>query len=255
MYFVLIVSKLYPQIKTMLKSKKYIFPILLLLIIYISNDANAQSIEKQPHENFPKILKKQIYLISGMNFNKQLLLLNDYSSRFNYDLSDYQNNLYKPAYFLGVGWESKSVNNHKYAFNVILSKVAAGNNYKDANKLTPFVPNFTKFLAEDQFLMLNVATYFKQLIPISDTSRYRLYLTIGPSLNIRLSDQSDANLINGNYKNYYVSGDGGLEFNNQSLYTLFVHYKYALNSFTKQPLLSNLNSVELGAMVKISDLF
>jgi hypothetical protein len=234
--------------------KKILFPVLLLISAF-SCQLYAQKNEEQFKAPFFKLLKNRMYFISGMNFNKQSITLNDYNSRFNYDLNDYQKNLYKPAYFLGLRWESKEVNSHKFAVTAMLSKIATGNNYSYGTKLSPFITNFSKFLAEDQFVMLNVSAYYKQLIPISDTSKYRLYFIIGPTINSRLSDQSADNLINNNYKQYYISGDGGLEFNNQSFYTLFVHYKYALNSFTKSPLTTNLNSIELGAMIKLSDIF
>jgi hypothetical protein len=235
--------------------QKIILIPIFLLICATTCQVQAQTNDEINIEPYTKVLKKRIYLITGMNFNKQTITLNDYNSRFNYDLNDYQKNLYNPAYFLGFRWETKHVNNHKFSFTAMLSKIATGNNYKDVNKLSPFINNYSKFLAEDQFLMLNLSAYYKQLIPINDTSKYRLYFIIGPTINTRLSDQSADNQINNNYNKYYISGDGGIEFNNQSFYTLFVHYKYALNSFTKAPLITNLNSVELGTMIKLSDIF
>ncbi|MEN9701251.1 MAG: hypothetical protein RIR55_566 [Bacteroidota bacterium] len=233
---------------------KILLPI--LFVICATNCVlHAQTNHELSNEPFTKVFKKRVNLITGMNFNKQTITLNDYTSRFNYDLNDYQKNLYKPAYFLGLRWETKQINNHKLAFTALLSKIASGNNYKDANKLSPFINNYSKFLAEDQFFILNLSAYYKQLIPINNTSKYQLYYIIGPSINTRLSDQIADNQINDNYNKYYISGDGGLEFNNQSFYTLFVHYKYGLNSFTKTPVASNLNNVELGAMVKLSDIF
>jgi len=232
--------------------------------------ATAGKIEYQPIESsvikgnfstknkkslFAKLLNNHSYLLAGMNFNKQTISNNGYQSGFNYDLSTYQKNIFKPAYFLGYRWESENKNNHLFAFSLLFHKIVTGSNYTENNKLSPFINNFTKFLAEDQFILLDVATYYKQLIPIGDTSKYKLYFTIGPSLNFRLSEQSEDNLINDNYNRYYISGDGGLEFNNQSFYTLFVHYKYALNSFTRAPIVTNLNSVEMGAMIKLKDIF
>ena len=235
--------------------RKYLLSFLLILSCWCANQANAQADIDQKKEKFTQIFKKRVYLITGMNFNKQTITLNDYSSRFNYALNDYQKNLYKPAYFLGIRWESKLINTHKYALTAQLSKISTGNNYLGTKKLPPFVKNFSPFLAEDQFLMLNLSAYYKQLIPISDTSKYRLYIVAGPSLNTRLSAQSADNLVNNNYRKYYLSGDAGIEFNNQSLYTLFLHYKQPLSSFTQNSLTSKLNSIEIGAMIKLNDLF
>jgi hypothetical protein len=234
--------------------KKIYFP-MILIICTITSQMQAQTNFEHNYKTIKPVIKKPFYFITGMNFNKQNISLNDYASRFNYDLNDYQKNLYQPAYLFGIRWETKNINNHKFAFTALLNKIATGNNYKDINKLSPFINNYSKFLAEDHFLMLSISAYYKQLIPISDTNKYRIYFTIGPSINTRLSNQSNDNLINNNYNKYYVSGDGGLEYNNQSYYTLFVHYKYALNSFTKNPLDSYLNSIELGAMITLKDIF
>ena len=234
---------------------KYLLSSLLILCCWCTNQVNAQSDLEPKKEKFTHIFKKRVYLITGMNFNKQIITLNNYTSGFNYELNDYQKNLYKPAYFLGIRWESKLINTHKYALTAQLSKISTGNNYLDSKKLPPFVKNYSNFLAEDQFLMLNLSAYYKQLIPISDTSKYRLYLVAGPSLNTRLSAQSADNLVNNNYRKYYISGDAGIEFNNQSLYTLFIHYKQPLSSFTHNSLATKLNSIEMGAMIKLNDLF
>jgi hypothetical protein len=136
-----------------------------------------------------------------------------------------------------------------------LEKVVAGSKYLEGANLPPFLKSFTAFKADDQLVVLSLSSYYKHEFPFGDMNKYKLSLVLGPSMNIRLSEQSPDNLINKNYKHIFFSGDGGIEFNNTSFYTLFVHYKLALNSFTKAPINSYMNSLEMGTIIKASDIF
>ncbi len=111
------------------------------------------------------------------------------------------------------------------------------------------------FKADDQFLNLSIAMHYKKLLAISDTSKYHFYFVLGPSLDTRLSAQSADNLVNNNYARFLLRGDLGFEFENKNFYTLFLHYKQGLTSFTKSPIKTNINSFELGMMIKAIDLF
>jgi hypothetical protein len=46
-----------------------------------------------------------------------------------------------------------------------------------------------------------------------------------------------------------------VEYDNSGYYTVFVHYKQAISSFTKAPIRTNLNSIEIGMQIKASDIF
>jgi hypothetical protein len=133
--------------------------------------------------------------------------------------------------------------------------LVTGTYYKEQTYLNPFVGSFSKFKADDQFLMLSIEAHYKQPIVLGDTTKYKFYCILGPSLDTRLSGQSDDNLINSNYRHFLLRGDIGLEFDNKSYYTLFAHYKYGISSFTRAPISTQINSVELGMMIKASDLF
>ena len=74
--------------------QKIILIPIFLLICATTYQVQAQTNDEINIEPYTKVLKKRIYLITGMNFNKQTITLNDYNSRFNYDLNDYQKNLY-----------------------------------------------------------------------------------------------------------------------------------------------------------------
>jgi hypothetical protein len=218
-----------------------------------TNFPSASPIKKK--STFSKLVEKNLYITAGMNFSKQTISLNSYSSKFIYDLSNYNKNLYKPGYFIGLRYEGDSKRNQKMIYAMGLEKVVAGSKYLDGIKLPPFLKYFTPFKADDQLVILSLASYYKQEFPFGDMNKYKLSLVLGPSMNIRLSEQSPDNLINKNYKHIYFSGNGGIEFNNPSFYTVFVHYKLALSSFTKAPINTNMNSVEIGTIIKTSDLF
>jgi hypothetical protein len=218
-----------------------------------SNIPTISSIKKK--SSFSELIKNKLYLTAGMNFSKQTISLNSYNSKFIYDLNNYNKNLYKPGYFLGIRYEGNSKRNQKMIYAISLEKVVAGSKYLESLNLPPFLKYFTPFKADDQLVIMSLASYYKQEFPFGDMNKYKLSLVLGPSMNIRLSEQSPDNLINKNYKHIYFSGDGGIEFSNPSFYTVFVHYKLALSSFTKTPIHTNLNRVEIGTIIKTSDIF
>ena len=206
-------------------------------------------------KTFVDFTDNELYLVAGMNFSKQNIKAGGYNSSFNYDLSDYNKNVFKPGYFAGFTVDGKYKHKHAYSFAFSLNKIAAGTNYKDAGSLAPFLGSFSHFKADDQFFTLSMAAHYKKLIPIMDTAKYKLYVIAGPSLDTRLSGQSADNLVNNNYNRFMLRADMGFEFDNNSYYTLFLHYKQGLNSITKSPIKTNMNSVELGVKIKANDLF
>jgi hypothetical protein len=109
--------------------------------------------------------------------------------------------------------------------------------------------------ADNQFLNLSIAMRYKKILAINDTSKYKFYFVLGPSFETRLSGQSDDNKANKNYTRFLLRGDIGIEFENKNFYILFLHYKQGITSFTKSPIKTNINSFELGMLMKASDLF
>jgi hypothetical protein len=207
------------------------------------------------NKTFVNFTDNRTYLLGGMNFSNQTITTAGYNSSFNYSISDNIAGGFKPGYFAGFRVDGLYKNKRNYSFQTSLSRIATNNNYKDPKSLEPFLGSFSNFKADDQFLTLNVAMHYKKLLAISDTSKYHFYFILGPSLDSRLSKQSSDNLVNNNYARFLLRGDVGLEFENKNFYTLFLHYKQGLTSFTKSPIKTNVNSFELGMMIKASDLF
>ena len=207
------------------------------------------------NKTFVNFTDNSTYLLAGMNFSNQGITAAGYNSSFNYNISDNTTGGYKPGYFAGFRVDGLYRDKRNYSFQVSLNKIAAANNYKDAKSLPPFLGSFSNFNADDQFLNLSMAMHYKKLLAISDTSKYQFYFVLGPSLDTRLSKQSADNLVNKNYARFLLRGDIGFEFENKNFYTLFLHYKQGLTSFTKSPIKTNVNSFEFGMMIKASDLF
>lgn len=214
-----------------------------------------QDFKKGWNKAFVDFTDNNVYLLAGMSVSKQNISTGNYSSNFNYDLGDYNKNAFKPGYFAGFRVDGKFKEKHDYSFEMSLNKIATGTSYKESGSLSPFLGSFSKFKADDQFFTLSIAAHYKKLIPLGDTAKRKFYVVAGPSIDTRLSGQSADNLVNNNYHRLLLRGDIGIEFDNQSYYTLFVHYKQGITSFTKSPINTNLNSVEIGMMIKASDLF
>jgi hypothetical protein len=207
------------------------------------------------NKTFINFTDNNTYLLAGMGLSRQVISTGAYNSSFNYNLSDINSNAFKPGYFAGFRVDGKYKEKHNYSFGVVLNNLVTGNNYNDSKSLAPFIGSFSNFKADDRFLNLSIAAHYKKLLVLSDTSKYKFFAVIGPSLDTRLSEQSADNLVNNNYARFLLRGDVGFEFEKQNFYTLFLHYKLGLTSFTKSPIKSNINSFELGMMIKASDLF
>ena len=219
----------------------------------LSNTLNAQV--NKPQKGFSHFIENQVSLLAGLNISKQDINVRDYSSKLNYQLADYQNNSFKTGYFIGFRIDGKPKLKDKYDLSLSFNKIIAGTNYQDDKSLRPFLGAFSKFKADDNFFMLNINAHYKKQILADIENKKKFYLVFGPSIDIRISGQSEDNQIQNNYKQLVPKVDIGLEFDNQSYYSIFIHYKQPLSSFTRNSINTQLNSIEIGTVFKVSDLF
>lgn len=206
-------------------------------------------------DTFVHFKGNDLYLFAGMNLSKQTINEQSYHSSFNYRLEDINKNAMSPGYFIGARVDGKYNDKHLYSFIFGLNKYATGANYQNRKSIDPFIGAFTNFKADQQILALNTAAHYKYNIVFGDTTKRKLYLVVGPSIDIRLSNQSIDNQVDKLYSPIFLKADFGLEFDNHSYYTFFLHYKQGINSITKTPVSTNLNSIELGMLIKANDLF
>lgn len=195
-----------------------------------------------------------VSLLAGANFSKQNVDAGAYRSNFNYAYNDINEDVYKTGYFGGIRLDGLIQKKHEYSLGFNFSKITSGANYLSSSRLTPVVGNFSPFKAEDYFFVMNIAAHYKKLIPYGDLTKFKFYLVAGPSFDARISKVSLDNQVTNAYKQIFIKGDLGVEFNNRSLYTLFLHYNHNIGSLTKSPIQTNLNSFQLGIMVKATDL-
>ena len=203
----------------------------------------------------PKISKEELYLYSGINFSKQTISGSDYTLPFNYNLNKISNDVFKPGYFLGARWEGAWQQKHLYNLDLSLQKIATGTKYNTVSSLDPFIGEFVQHKADDQLFILSIAANYKKQIPTGFSDRLKLYAIAGPSIDIRLSNQSIDNNVTNSYKKILLRANLGLELDNNGYYTIFMHYKPSLGSFTKEPIRTTLNSFELGMMLNANDIF
>lgn len=194
-------------------------------------------------------------LNAGMSFGKQNIKQGGYNAPFNYSLTDNNKNVFKPGYYAGYRLDGVFKEKHDYSFLISLNKIATGTNYKSSKSLEPFIGGFSNFKADDQMFTLGLSAHYKKIIPISDTTKYKFYVVGGPSMDIRLSNQSLDNQVRNNYRKLFLRADIGVEFDNKNYYTIFLHYKQGIHSITKSPIKSYMNSFELGMFIRASDLF
>ena len=197
----------------------------------------------------------QTYLYGGIGFNKQIVNEAGFTSAFNYRLADVADNVYKPGYHAGFRFDGLYKVKHKYSLAVGFNKIASGARYLNAKRMDPVIGEFTNFKADNQLVTFHIAAHYKHLLPIADSTKYKFYLVGGPSIDFRISKQSIDNQVNNNYRSVYVGANLGVEFDNNSYYTLYLHYNRNLNSLTKSPIKTNLNMFNFGVLLKVKDIF
>ena len=248
----------------MKRSSIRIFSVTCCLLLCMSINAQIKlfkdsSIANKMVLKVSKVFKNfsgnQTYLYGGIGFNKQNVKEAGFASSFNYRLADITDNVYKPGYDAGFRFDGFYKLKHKYSLALGFNKIASGVKYLNAKTMDPVIGEFTNFKADNQLVTFHVAAHYKHLLPIADSAKYKFYVVGGPSLDFRISKQSIDNQVNGNYRSVYVGANLGVEFDNNSYYTLYLHYNRNLNSLTKSPIKTSLNSFNFGVLLKLKDLF
>lgn len=216
---------------------------------------DTNSVYKSMKEQFLKYTATTtVSLLSGANFSKQTVDVGGFNSNFNYIYSDINNDVYKTGYFGGIRLDGMVKKKHEYSLSISLSKLSSGASYINSSSLGPVVGSFSTFKAEDHFFTMNLAAHYKKLIPYGDLDKFKFYIVGGPSVDARLNNTSLDNKATNAYKQIFIKGNLGVEFNNRLLYTLFLHYQHNIGSLTKAPIKTNINTFQIGIMVKAADL-
>lgn len=191
---------------------------------------------------------ENISLIGGLVYAKQTILSNNYPSVFNYDLSDINQNIFKLGWLSGL-----RINNDNFIFEILCKSMNTGTYYKQYQQFSPYyLGGFSNFKAENHFINFNISPLYKNKIILIDPLHSVLSFVVGPSIDIRVNEQNNDNLLRNNYNRFQLSGKVGIEFESEVNYTLFIHYNRNITPFTKSPIHVNLNSFSIGAAIKIN---
>ena len=194
-------------------------------------------------------------IVGGINFSRQAINTNDFSSIFNYDLTGLNNNDFKSGFSLGYKFDGVYKSKRPYSLALTFNEFRTGTKYKSGTSIDPFIGSFTNFKANNKFFTLGITPHFKKLIQITDTSKYKFYVVAGPDLQIRLSKQSLDNKVIQAYHNMLLRSDLGIEFDNNGFYTLYLYYHLPITSFTASPIRSRISTIEFGTSIRFKDLF
>lgn len=208
-----------------------------------------------PQKTYSDLRGYDLYLIGATNLSKQIITVGNYTSNFIYSLDEISSDTYNSGFMTGLRLDSKMKKRSNYSLEIGLSKMNPGSKYDGGDNLYPFMGNFSKFKAENQFFTFSSSLHLRQLLNFRINTKEKIFFVLGPSIETRLSGQTNDNLINRNYRLFNVRADIGLEFFNNSFFILFAHYKYGLTSFTKLPVITNLNSFNLGISVNTKNIF
>jgi hypothetical protein len=114
--------------------------------------------------------------------------------------------------------------------------------------------DFTYFKADNVFTTLSIAAHYRYLLRLNSMKKHMFYAVTGPSLDYKISNIRNENLINASSNRLVTNGDIGGEFDNNGYYILFIHYKLVAN-LLKFSLPIYLNRFEIGKSIKSKYLF
>ena len=135
-----------------------------------------------------------------------------------------------------------------------INRLATGSYYEHKYSLSPYTDDFTHFKADNVFTTLSIAAHYIMLLPINEMKKYKFYAVVGPSVDHKISNISNENLLNGAGNRTFINCDLGAEFDNNEYYVLFAHYKIGSN-LKQSSVPIQLNRFEIGMSIKAKELF
>ena len=213
-----------------------------------------QRLKKSVAKNFVNFKGNELSLFGALSLNKQSINDKGITAPINYIYDAVNSNSFNSSYSGGFRWDGIYNEKHLYSFSFAINKIIAGSYYQNKYTLSPFVEDFTHFKADNKYTTLSMALHYRKLLPINDMQKHKFYVIAGPSFDYKISTISNENLINGAGSRFFVNGDIGAEFDNQSFYVLFAHYKFG-SQLINSTVPIQLNRFEIGVSIKASDLF
>jgi len=251
------------------------FILIQIILFFLNSTLNAQVLSKKEKDKlylihpgqerirkikrtlsrpFVNFVGNELYLMSSLDLSKQNINDNGISSPFNYIYNSVNSNTFKAGYSAGFRVDGIYKQKHSYSLIFALNRITTGNKYLNKYSAAPFLEDFTHFKADNQFTTINVAMHYRKLLPINDMNKFKFYAIAGPSLDFKISNTSNDNLVAGSGKRALINADFGAEFDNNGYYIIFIHYKLGENiKYSSAQVV--LNRFEIGMTIKASDLF
>lgn len=224
------------------------FKVLIILpLFFLMNRVIAQEAIKTKSSGY-------FSLFANLSLSKQVINDKGVVSQFNYAFDDVNDNTFKPGYTFGGRYDGTIRGTNFYSLSLSANRIVSGSMYKNKYTLPPVIGDFTHYKADTRMTTINLTAHFRKLLPISDVSKYKFFLVLGPSVDYRISGFGIDHVVYGRGKRILVNGDLGLEFDNKGYYVLFAHYRFG-SSLSKPVVPINLNRFELGMSIKTRDLF
>lgn len=220
---------------------------LIVLLFFFFNNVFAQETTKARPSGY-------FSLFGNMSLSKQVINDNDVGSQFNYAFDEVNNNVFKPGYSIGGRYDGTIKGSNFYSLSLSANRIVSGSKYKNSYEMSPVMGDFTHYKADNKMMTINAAVHFRKLLPISDVSKYKFFLVLGPSIDYRISAFGSDHVVYEKGKRILVNGDLGLEFDNRGYYVLFAHYRIGA-SLPKPVVPISLTRFELGMSIKTRDLF
>lgn len=227
--------------------KKYLLKTLPAIFLFFLNPLLAQETNKGKPSGY-------FSLFGNLSLSKQIINDNGIGSQFNYAFDEVNNNTFKPGYSGGGRYDGTIKGNNFYSISLSVNRIVSGSKYTNKYTLAPIIGDFTHYKADNKMTTINFATHFRKLLPISDVSKYKFFLLLGPSVDFRVSGFGSDHVVYEKGKRILVNGDLGLEFDNRDYYVLFAHYRMEAR-LSKPVVPISLTRFELGMSIKTRDLF
>jgi hypothetical protein len=213
-----------------------------------------EKIRKSFAKTFKDFVGNDLYLLGSLDLSKQNIDDKGITNPLNYLYNSVNSSNFKSGYSAGFRIDGIYKDKHPYSFIFAINRITTGNNYLNKYNNAPFLEDFTRFKADNQFTTFSVAAHYKKLLPISDIKKYKFYAVAGPSFDYKISKISNDNLVDQSSNRALINADLGGEFNNNDYYIIFAHYKLGTNLFNSTVPVQ-LNRFEIGMTIKAKDLF
>jgi hypothetical protein len=195
----------------------------------------------------------QLYILLGTTLTKQAISTNGFQSNLVYNVDDNNTDKYKLGMLGGINVEGPLMKKCKYSILLTLNQYNSGTYYKQTQTLKPLFGAYSNFKATDRFLTLQLSTLYK--LTLLEKSKHGLHFVLGPSIEYKIEKATNLYSKNTQYNPIYIFGLVGGEYSFTNKVKAFIHYKQNLQSLTPSPINIQMNTMNMGLMFNVNEIF